>query len=105
MGFCLMNDNQDCCQNRYPLFTAGHYSGPCLSWCPADLVFGSILYISVNNFAIMLERLLGSTSSTKLRLKYLHNMVPLVRLEPVTLQSQVKHSIIHKNSPDVDLYA
>ena len=23
-----MNDRQDCCQNGYPLFTAGHYAGP-----------------------------------------------------------------------------
>ena len=27
-GFCLMNDNQDCRQNRYPLFTAGCCAGP-----------------------------------------------------------------------------
>ena len=27
-GFCMMNDNQDCRQNGYPLFTAGHYTGP-----------------------------------------------------------------------------
>ena len=26
-GFCVMNDNQDCRQNGYPLFTAGHYAG------------------------------------------------------------------------------
>ena len=23
-GVCLMKDNQDCRQNQYPLFTAGH---------------------------------------------------------------------------------
>ena len=27
-GFCPMNDNQDFCQNGYPLCTAGHYAGP-----------------------------------------------------------------------------
>ena len=27
-GFCPMNDNQDCRQNRYPPYTAGHYAGP-----------------------------------------------------------------------------
>ena len=26
-GFCPMNDNQNCCQNGYPLFTAGHFVG------------------------------------------------------------------------------
>ena len=27
-GFCLMNENQDCRQNWYPLFNAGRYEGP-----------------------------------------------------------------------------
>ena len=26
-AFCQMNDNQDCRQNEYPLFTARHYGG------------------------------------------------------------------------------
>ena len=28
MGFSLMNDNQDCRQNQYLLYTAGNYAGP-----------------------------------------------------------------------------
>ena len=27
-GFCPMNDNQDCLQIGYPLFTTGHCAGP-----------------------------------------------------------------------------
>ena len=27
-GCCMMNDNQDCQQNEYHLFNAGHYAGP-----------------------------------------------------------------------------
>ena len=27
-GFCSMNDNQDCRQNGYLVYAAGHYAGP-----------------------------------------------------------------------------
>ena len=35
-----MNDNQDCRQNGYPLFTEGHYAGPFVSSL-TNLVNGS----------------------------------------------------------------
>ena len=37
-GFCPMNDNQDCRQNGYPLFTAGHYAAGALCRSPTALV-------------------------------------------------------------------
>ena len=65
---------------------------PCLSsFCFIDL----ILYIPISIFSVMLGRVFLGWTRTKQKIKCLaqgHNAVPLVRLEPATPQSRVKHS-------------
>ena len=49
--------------------------------------FGLILYVPVNNFSVMWERVIPGLTSTKQGIKCLaqgHNAVPLVRLKPAT---------------------
>ena len=46
--FCPMNNNQDCRQNRYPLFTAGHYVGPMSESDCSSLVLKMLSALSYN---------------------------------------------------------
>ena len=70
------------------LSSINHYKG---MLCLFDL----ILYVSVNNFSVMLGQVFLGLTSTKQRIKGLsqgHNKVSPVRFEPAKPQSRVKHS-------------
>ena len=58
-------------------------------------LFDFIFYVPINIFSVMSGLVFLGWTSTKQRIKCLadwNNSVPLVRLEPATPQSQVKHS-------------
>ena len=58
-------------------------------------LFVLIIYVPVNNFSVTLGPVFLDLTSTKQRIKccaHGHNTLPLVRLEPATPQSRVKHS-------------